>query len=92
MPPYACGSRARENIATWMVGPGPDACRGSRLIPVAGQRLPGFGQYKPDPAGGYEPWALQVIEVTGGRIARMTFFLDTASLFPSFGLPDHLPA
>jgi RNA polymerase sigma-70 factor (ECF subfamily) len=52
----------------------------------------GFGQYKPAPAGGYEPWALQVIEVTGDRIARMTFFLDTASLFPSFGLPDHLPA
>ena len=81
-----------ENIATWMVAPGPGACRGSRLIPVAVNGCPAFGQYKPDPAGGYEPWALQVIEVTGGRIARMTFFLDTASLFPSFGLPDHLPA
>jgi RNA polymerase sigma-70 factor (ECF subfamily) len=51
----------------------------------------GFGQYKPDPAGGFTPWALQVIEISGDRIARMTFFLDTAALFPAFGLPDHLP-
>ena len=92
MPPYALWIEGAENIATWMVAPGPDACRGSRLVPVAVNGSLGFGQYKPAPAGGYEPWALQVIEVTGGRIARMTFFLDTASLFPSFGLPDHLPA
>ena len=92
MPPYAMWIEGAENIATWMVAPGPDACRGSRLHPGGGQRLPGVRAVRADPAGGYEPWALQVIEVTGGRIARMTFFLDTASLFPSFGLPDHLPA
>jgi RNA polymerase sigma-70 factor, ECF subfamily len=92
MPPYAIWIEGAEEIATWMVQPGPDACRGSRLIPVTANGSPAFGQYKPDPAGGYTPWALQVIEVTGDRIARMTFFLDTATLFPSFGLPDHLPA
>jgi RNA polymerase sigma-70 factor (ECF subfamily) len=92
MPPYALWIEGAENIATWMVQPGPDACRNSRLIPLTANGSPAFGQYKPDPEGGYTPWALQVIEVTGGRIARMTFFLDTATLFPSFGLPDHLPA
>jgi RNA polymerase sigma-70 factor, ECF subfamily len=92
MPPYALWIEGADNIATWMVQPGPDACRGSRLIPLTANGSPAFGQYKPDPAGGFTPWALQVIEVTGGRIARMTFFLDTATLFPSFGLPDHLPA
>jgi RNA polymerase sigma-70 factor, ECF subfamily len=92
MPPYALWIEGAENITTWMVQPGPDACRGSRLIPVSANGMPAFGQYKPDPAGGYEPWALQVIEMSGDRIARMTFFLDTALLFPSFGLPDHLPA
>jgi RNA polymerase sigma-70 factor (ECF subfamily) len=37
------------------------------------------------------PWALQVLEISGMRITRMTMFLDTAALFPSFGLPAHLP-
>jgi RNA polymerase sigma-70 factor, ECF subfamily len=92
MPPYALWLEGAQDITTWMVQPGPDACRGSRLIPVEVNGSPGFAQYKPDPAGGFSPWALQVIEVTQGRIARMTFFLDTATLFPSFGLPDHLPA
>ena len=92
MPPYALWIEGAENITTWMVQPGPDACRGSRLIPLAVNGSPGFAQYKPDPAGGYAPWALQVLEIKDGRITRMTFFLDTATLFPSFGLPDHLPA
>jgi RNA polymerase sigma-70 factor (ECF subfamily) len=92
MPPYALWIEGAENIATWMVQPGPDACRGSRLIPVAVNGSPGFAQYKPDPAGGYTPWALQVLEIKDDRIARMTFFLDTEAVFRSFGLPDHLPA
>jgi RNA polymerase sigma-70 factor (ECF subfamily) len=92
MPPYAIWIEGAGNIAAWMVEPGPSTCANSRLIPVSANGSAAFGQYKPDPAGGYAPWALQVIEITGDRIARMTFFLDTATLFPSFGLPDHLPA
>ncbi|HEY0717764.1 MAG TPA: sigma-70 family RNA polymerase sigma factor [Streptosporangiaceae bacterium] len=92
MPPYALWIEGAENIATWMVQPGPDACRGSRLVPVAVNGVAGFGQYRPDPSGGFAPWSLQVIEIAGDRIARMTMFLDTEALFPAFGLPDHLPA
>ena len=33
------------------------------------------------------PWALQVVELSGGRIGEFTFFLDTAVLFPLFDLP-----
>jgi RNA polymerase sigma-70 factor (ECF subfamily) len=91
MPPYAIWIQGAENVTTWMVQPGPSACRGSRLIPMRANGCPAFGQYKPDPNGGLAPWALQVLEITGDRIARMTFFLDTAALFPSFGLPAHLP-
>jgi len=69
------------------LGPG-IGCRGSRVIPSIGANgSPAFGQYKPLPAGGYEPWALQVVEISAGRIAELTFFLDTARLFPLFGLP-----
>ena len=49
---------------------------------------PAFGQYKPSESGdGYEPWALQVIEMRDGQIEEMTFFLDTEHVFPLFGLP-----
>ena len=91
MPPYAMWVQGAADITTWMVQPGPSACRGSRLIPVHANGSPAFGQYKPDPEGGLAPWALQVLEITDGRIARITMFLDTAALFPSFGLPAHLP-
>src|ERR1700742_5145227 len=92
MPPYAFWVEGAGDITTWMVQPGPDACRGSRLIRLEVNGSPGFAQYKPDPAGGYAPWSLQVIEVSGDKITRMTMFLDTQALFPVFGLPDHLPA
>jgi RNA polymerase sigma-70 factor (ECF subfamily) len=61
------------------------------MIPVADANgSPAFGQYKPDPNGGHEPWALQVVELSGGRIAEFTFFLDTERVFPMFGLPARL--
>jgi RNA polymerase sigma-70 factor, ECF subfamily len=34
--------------------------------------------------------ALQVHEVSGGRISRLTWFLDTERIFPAFGLAPHL--
>jgi RNA polymerase sigma-70 factor (ECF subfamily) len=52
---------------------------------------PAFGQYKPAADGGYEPWALQVVELHDGGIGEITFFLEAARLFPLFGLPPRLP-
>ena len=75
------------------VVPGPGiGCRGSRLIPTVANGSPAFGQYKPSPDGGLEPWSLQVLELSDGRISGITFFLDTAALFPLFGLPPRLEA
>jgi RNA polymerase sigma-70 factor (ECF subfamily) len=69
------------------------SCRGSRVIPVENANgRPAFGQYKPSPQGGHEPWALQVLELRDGRISELTFFLDTKRLFPLFGLPPRLDA
>ena len=90
MPPFDLWLSGRDDIFTWWLGPG-IACKGSRVIPVrAANGSPAFGQYKIDPDGGYAPWALQVLETSGGRIAELTFFLDTERLFPLFGLPQHL--
>jgi RNA polymerase sigma-70 factor (ECF subfamily) len=90
MPPYDLWLRGRDDIFAWWVGPG-IGCKGSRVIPAGfANGSPAFGQYKPSPDGGYEPWALQVLELSGGRIAEFTFFLDTDTLFPLFGLPPRL--
>jgi RNA polymerase sigma-70 factor, ECF subfamily len=90
MPPYELWLQAHEDIRSWCLGPG-IGCRGSRLIATSANGSPAFGQYKPDAMGqGLEPWSLQVLEVSGGRISGISFFLDTKSLFPLFGLPPEL--
>jgi RNA polymerase sigma-70 factor (ECF subfamily) len=93
MPPYDLWLSGREDILTWWTGPG-IGCKGSRMIPVVSANgSPAFGQYKPSESGdGYEPWALQVLELSDGGIAELTFFLDTETLFPLFGLPTRLDA
>jgi RNA polymerase sigma-70 factor (ECF subfamily) len=92
MPPFDLWLAGREDIFTWWFGPG-IGCKNSRVIPtISANGSPAFGQYKPAEGGGYEPWALQVLEVADGKIGRFTFFLDTETLFPLFGLPDRLDA
>ena len=92
MPPFDLWLRGRDDILTWWFGPG-IGCSGSRVVPtVSANGSPAFGQYKPTPDGGYEPWALQVLEIEDGRIVEFTFFLDTETVFPLFGLPLQLDA
>jgi RNA polymerase sigma-70 factor (ECF subfamily) len=93
MPPFAMWLQGATNIGRFMLEPGPSQCRGSRLIATTANGCPAFGQYKPDPGGGYTPWALQVLEISAGQITGMQFFLDFLDpqrLFPTFGLPLHL--
>jgi RNA polymerase sigma-70 factor (ECF subfamily) len=90
MPPLDLWLRGGDQIRAWMLGPG-HGCRGSRLIPTMANGSPAFGQYRPSgPGGAHEPWALQVIEVSGGRIVGLNSFLDVARWFPLFGLPLRL--
>jgi len=93
MPPFELWLQGARHIGEWMVQPGPDECRGSRLVATSANGSPAFGQYRRDPAGGYMPWALQVLEISAGEIVGMSFFLDLLDherLFPTFGLPLHL--
>ena len=91
MPPYELWLLGREDILRWWFGPG-IGCKGSRLIPVVANGLPAFGQYRPSgPGGSFEPWSLQVLELSGGQIVGFTAFLDTERLFPLFGLPPTPP-
>ena len=93
MPPYDLWLTGRDDIFTWWFGPGhrlqglardPD-----RRAPTARRRSASTSRAE---GGGYEPWALQVIEIADGKVAEMTFFLDTETLFPLFGLPARLDA
>jgi RNA polymerase sigma-70 factor (ECF subfamily) len=91
MPPFEMWIQGASAITTWMQKPVPSRCAGSVLVPVRANGVLAWGQYKPDPEhGGFAPWALQVHAVEGGKISRMTFFLDTERLFPLFGLADRI--
>jgi RNA polymerase sigma-70 factor, ECF subfamily len=91
MPPYDLWLQGREDMFKWWFGPG-IGCQGSKLIPVGmANGSAAFGQYKPSTTGkGLEPWSIQVVELTPDGIGEITFFLDTARLFPLFGLPPRL--
>jgi RNA polymerase sigma-70 factor, ECF subfamily len=86
MPPFPLWLRGHADIRRFCLGTGV-GCSGSVLVPTRANGSTAFGQYKPDGQGGYEPWSLQVLDVADGRIAGVCFFLDTAKLFPLFGLP-----
>jgi RNA polymerase sigma-70 factor (ECF subfamily) len=89
MPPYALWLQTHDDIRRWCLGPG-IGCKDSRLVPISANGAPAFAQYKPAADGGYEAWSLQVLELSGGRITGICFFLDTPSFFPLFGLPLRL--
>lgn len=91
MPPFPLWLQTHPDIRRFCLGPG-IACRDSRLLPVQANGSTAFAQYKPATDGGFEPWALQVVETSGGQITGVTFFLDTARLFPLFDLPARLEA
>jgi RNA polymerase sigma-70 factor (ECF subfamily) len=88
MPPYSFWLQGPAEMGRFFLGQG-IACRGSRLVATAANGQAAFGSYKPDPAGGWAPWAVQVIDVAGGRIVGHHNFLDT-DLFAVFGLPARL--
>ena len=93
MPPYDLWLTGRDDIFEWWFGPG-IGCKGSKVIPIqTANGSPAFAQYKPaDDGDGYEPWAVQVLEIEDEKIKELSFFLATDTLFPLFGCPPRLPA
>jgi len=90
MPPYTLWLRGRDAVRDWLLGRGA-VCRGSRLVPTSACGSPAFAQYHPNGSdGGYQAWALIVLERSGDQIVAWNSFLDTETLFPLFGLPLRL--
>ncbi len=93
MPPFAMWLQGAQNIATWMVQPGPMACKDSRLVATMANGRPAFAQYRCNPDGtGHHAWALQILDISEDKIAAINTFLDVEHIFPSFGLPLGLAA
>ena len=90
MPPYPFWLRGPQDFADWLLGPG-IVCEGGRLLPVHVNGTAGFGNYHRVGEGRWEPWAIQIIEVSGGKIAGHHNFLYP-ELFEEFGLPPYLVA
>jgi RNA polymerase sigma-70 factor, ECF subfamily len=88
MPPYNFWLRGAAEMGRWFLGGG-SGCRGSRLVATAASGCAAFGSYRADGHGGHEPFAIQVIEISGDRIAGHHNFVD-AGLFAAFGLPARL--
>jgi RNA polymerase sigma-70 factor (ECF subfamily) len=57
-----------------------------RLVPAPANGQPGLASYLRGPDGAFHAEALQVLTITGGRVARITAFRDPG-LFAGFGLP-----
>ncbi|MER5810358.1 sigma-70 family RNA polymerase sigma factor [Streptomyces sp. NPDC002033] len=91
MPPFDLWLQGHADIAAWHLHQG-IGCKGSRLLPTTANGLPAFAQYRPREDGrpGWTPWALQVLEISGGKITGLNAFLDTDRWFPLFGLPEQL--
>ncbi|WBO64230.1 sigma-70 family RNA polymerase sigma factor [Streptomyces camelliae] len=92
MPPFDLWLRGTADITGFMSTLGA-SCAGSRLLPLRANGLPAFAHYKPDEEkGGFSPWAVQILEISDGRITGFHCFLDAQRWFPLFGLPLHLEA
>ncbi|MEU8892417.1 sigma-70 family RNA polymerase sigma factor [Streptomyces sp. NPDC048442] len=91
MPPFDLWLVGAPDITGFMLTHGA-ACKGSRMLATVANGTPAFAQYHPTAEGHFEPWALQVVEISDGRISHINTFLDTKRWFPLFGVPARIEA
>jgi RNA polymerase sigma-70 factor (ECF subfamily) len=87
MPPFEMWIQGVDQIHDFYLGHG-IACKDSHLVPLVANNTPAFGHYKRADDGVYRPWAIQVIEISDGRVSHLHHFIDfDTKLFARFGLP-----
>jgi RNA polymerase sigma-70 factor (ECF subfamily) len=87
MPPFPLWIQGPDAIAAFMVGTGAH-CEGSRVAVTSANGGPAVAIYHD---GGADPWAIVVVETSGGLISGLHHFLYP-ELFAEFGLPPRLDA
>lgn len=89
MPPFPLWVRGPEAVAAFMRGTGAK-CEGSKVLVTSANGGPAVGIYNPV-EGGYDPWAVVVLETSAGEIVGLHHFIG-AEQFAGFGLPPRLEA
>jgi RNA polymerase sigma-70 factor (ECF subfamily) len=74
MPPHPLWVQGREQIRRWWCEHRA-LCGTSRLVPVAASGSPALAVYRAGPDGSRDAFALQVLDVEGGRIRDLTTFV-----------------
>jgi RNA polymerase sigma-70 factor (ECF subfamily) len=87
MPPFPLWVQGPEQIHAFMTGTGAK-CEGSRLLVTQANGGPAVAIYNPA-EDGYTPWAIVVLEMSGGAITGLHHFIYP-ELFAQFGLPPRL--
>jgi RNA polymerase sigma-70 factor (ECF subfamily) len=90
MPPFPLWLHGPDEVGPFMLGTG-GHCRGSRLLVTSANGGPAVGIYHPVPDGGFEPWAIVLLEFSAGRISGLHHFIYPER-FADFGLPARLEA
>jgi RNA polymerase sigma-70 factor, ECF subfamily len=88
MPPFPLWVVGPDDIVTFMQTTGAK-CEGSKVIPTWANGGPAFAIYNPAEDGGYEGWAVVVMETSGGHVSALHHYIFP-ELFPEFGLPPRL--
>jgi len=83
MPPFALWLRGPRAIADWLLT---SPCANTHLVPIEANGSPAVAVYKPASSGGYEAYAIQVLEWSDSHIDAIHTFLDP-TLFRQFDLP-----
>lgn len=89
MPPFTGWYQGPEDIGRLVDVQCPAGPGELRMVPTRANGQPAFGMYIIGDDGVFSPFQLQVLEVTGAGVRRVTAFLDL-TLFPLFGLPEAL--
>jgi RNA polymerase sigma-70 factor (ECF subfamily) len=89
MPPFSLWLRGPADIGKFMLGPGAE-CQGSRLLRTRANGCAAVGQYRSDGAGGHTPWAIAILETSGGQVTEQHFYVMMPELFRLFGFPPKL--
>jgi RNA polymerase sigma-70 factor (ECF subfamily) len=74
MPPHPLWVQGREQIRRWWCEHRA-VCGASRLVPLAASGSPALAVYRRGPDGSRDPFALQVLDLEGGRIRDLTTFV-----------------
>lgn len=88
MPPFPLWVVGQDDIVTFMTTTGAK-CEGSKVVPTWANGGPAFAIYNPAQDGGYEGWAVVVMETSRGKVSALHHYIFP-ELFAQFGLPLRL--